>query len=963
MQIEKIWPTYDIFKKFLEDLFLFKTSKIEISRTLLTLIGKRIVLFIRLNIIYQKTILNPPGPFFALLEVIKRISSVNRLPCHTPLIVTCFECIITIIHNSPINQDILAKQGMMEWTMDFLHHHEEYAIQVTEIACQTLENFLCHLDCKVLFQKLNLQGILIQLLHFYEEKSIRVIEFLFNCISHLLDSPYVISILTAVTSASNITQPIPTFKQTTNKQEKINERKGKGSSIKNDDEISVGKEKLIHAYNSMYHARLFSSLENCIFLYSVMNKYYEKEIIIAEISLEIIQKLALHHPKICESLYLKGNIQSNNNNIKAGDSSGINQTISISGDSEQGSFGQSVNGSVDFPGIVSRIAKFHGPYHANIAEISIHTIAVLSQCHTYLSSSAIGGISGVNLIVHTLEKQEVNHPLTAYYSLLALHNILEAEKEILLRKHLNLYYALDYSKQILSYTIHMIETHSIANPSIAVIALDLFHLLANKDLETWTTIALQHNGIRIIIYILENLFNHPNQEIAKIAIEKSLEILLWFIKESSIAKQMERLLSIPLLMNLLIYHGKTSTLLLLQFIIHSFIILYPSRSTEEIIQQQINHQDQNICELFIDLYLYYYQKEQSMTSANQIFSITYDEVDEKSSKNLPFLSPHRRSSSIFSQSSTIPSPVASPASMKRKMSFLSSSNLSIAAGDGGGPTSNKQSPLLNFSDDYFAALTCLDAIIMLTSFPNNIPYMFGNHFHITILNHLKAKQLIYTENHLQEKLHSLSKQTIENYYFYYIKVIDIIKNFLLIMNYQKKLMKEGLCKKLYDLLTLFGTESILLTYSIMDIICTLAIQYKLLLGELSTCEMIIKLIIFYNNIFEDNYNHDNEQQQQSYLKGNSSNQSVITSSTSKMQVLFHNNIASIGCNCIVNLVVHSKENKKRFLEVREIAFPEYGIMIQDFDIILYLQLLLQHPQIVNHTKLEIKEAINVLKFD
>lgn len=595
------------------------------------------------------------------------------------------------------------------------------------------------------------------------------------------------------------------------------------------------------------------------------------------------------------------------------------------------------------PTLLMNIAKNHGPYHSHIAEISIQILAYFTDNVKKLeliSNSAIGGLAGIHLIISTLEQQEVNNPMIGQFAITALLQILKADEQKMTKKHSNLYFSFDYSNQVLLYALEMMIQHHKVNYVIVEKGNSLLHLLTSNDIEIWKIIA-QHKGIEVIIQIISDLLHDPN---ARVVIEHLLETLLEFVKDEELIEKIKTLIDIQLLNDLLRHHGKYS-LSLLRFVINHLMYLYPTRAAE-----QLNKPDQITCELLMELYHYFRDRYEQHVEARKIFSVSFDM--QESSKQLGL--------------------VVSNTSNEEDIAFRA----------------------LGEDNDYLSSLICLDTIIMLSSFPINHSIFIQKNFLFLLMKDLRKKledsipssfplsreNPFLESSSLSEKdkmglslFPSQREQSVNvQHVLYFIKGLTILKNFLLIQNHHKRLIKEGIIKIiLLPFLEYYALLDQDLCSILLNIISLLSANYKLILGQFLICEYVIHLLVYYNNIFE-------AQEQEAELNPLTSPsipqltihdltpsfvEDLQSQQNQSQRKFIHNDIAVIGSNCIVNLTLHVVENKENFLNVKEISFPTDDILIQDFNIILYLQLLLKNKLITNPTRLEIKEAINILKFD
>jgi hypothetical protein len=939
LQICQIWPNINEFSNFLQEVELFhsslppatpnnsdknnatlslrkqKTNPYQLTRQLFLIILRRIVLFCNSNIINASLLVNLPSfPFIFHLLITTAYIKPHRI--HELLFRYCFEAVIALVHNQKEiaihlvynSEDLSAavskekksdhqsitnkknEEGLMEWLFHFLENHSNYSLKLLELALQLLDNLLNVKENKIYFEEyLCYHGILLTILSTYEEKSLMIVEFSFSCFLHLIESDDY---------------------QEINENDLLNGQISTSTSF-----LLTGKKE--KDKNNSYHIHILSFSENMKLLFQIINKYYEKYISITELSLQIIYCLACtaasKDKKLHDFLFFE-----------------------------------------KVPKIVANIAKCHGPYHSMIAELSIHTIAILtfSTSFSTISSSALGGIGGIVLLINTLEKQELNNSLTAFYALISLRKILQAEEKELLTKNSTLYYAIDYSLSIIKYVISIIRQHLDERSLIAIVGLEILSLLAtNNDIEIWMIIS-ENGGIDIFVFILNTLVIKEDEKSRK-TIQKTLEILLSFINlEESFYKRFEKLLSVSLLMNLLKYHGKYS-LSLLSFVIHSFIILYPTKLSSEAVNTKC---DEETIEIVLSLFHYYNERFTRVLDAQALFAHEEEEEEkevmvgeERERKGNQEMKKVSSSSRIAHRSVSSTSFTKSPFSQ----SLLSSSSLLPAAVS---PSVASRQLSLNQHDDYLCSLLCLDALIFLTSIPINQIYFINSlHFHLEVIDQMKRRKsfhksltiplypkIIDSSSVSQSKTSSSSFRCQSDFSLYFIKSFIILKQFIKIQNFQKRFIKEGIVKTIIEFLEFECFENIELCYVLLDMIILLAVHYKLILGELGICEWIIKLLVFYNNIYEEEENDDDN---------------------STGRVMINNQIVELSSHCIINMCIHSIENKKRFLSLQVLQYRDYGIRFEDFDIILYLQLLLRNHYITNNTRLDIKEAINVLKFD
>jgi hypothetical protein len=942
-QICQIWPNINEFSNFLQEVELFhsslptsppsnsdknnsnsslrkqKTNPYQLTRHLFLIILRRIALFCHSNVINASLLVNLPSfPF--IFHLIITTAYIKSHRTHELLFRHCFEAIIALVHNQKEiaiqfvhnSDDLIAvdskeekkyrqlttmtmkknEEGLMEWLFHFLEHHSNYSMKVIELSLQLLDNLLNAKENKRYFEEyLCYHGILLTVLSTYEPKSLTIVEFSFSCFLHLIENDDNDSkeineneLLTGQISSSSSSSFLLT---TTNKKEK----------------------------NKNYHIRILSFVENMKIIFKIIEKYYENQIHITELSLHILYCLAITSTK----------------EIKLRDFL-FNEKI---------------------PRIITNFIQIHGSYHSLIAELAIHTIAILTYSTPFplISSSSFGGISGIILLMNIFKKQEVTNSLTAFYALIAIRILLKADEEILLKNNSTLYYALgEYGIQVIIYVISMIRQYLEDRSYIAMVGLEILSLLATKnDIEIWIIIA-DHNGIDILLFILNKLLLKEDEKSRK-TIQKALETLLSFVNlEESLYKRFEKLLSLSLLLNLLKYHGKYS-LSLLSFVIHSFIILYPTKLSSSSVNKKC---DEETIEIVLSLFYYYNERFNHLLDAQAIFATHDDDNDndddkeekeEEEEKRWKEESEMKRNQEMKKMNSyrishrSLSSTSLTKSSFSRSM--ISSSSLIPAASF---PSPSPSQLPLNQHDDYLCSLLCLDALIFLTSIPINQIYFINSlHFHNELLHQMKQKKSFHQSMSIPiyPRIDSDSQQPKKSIYhsefsFYFIKCFQIIKQFVLIQNFHKKFIKEGICKTLIEFLEFGAYEIVELSYVLLEIIILFAVHYKLTLGESEICEWILKILVFYNNIYEDD---------------------------SSTIIIINNQIVELCSHCIVNMSIHSNENKERFLSLRVLNYPVYGIRFEDFDIILYLQLLLRNSHIMNNTRLDIKDAINVLKFD
>ena len=404
----------------------------------------------------------------------------------------------------------------------------------------------------------------------------------------------------------------------------------------------------------------------------------------------------------------------------------------------------------------------------------------------------------------------------------------------------------------------------------------------------------------------------------------------------------------------------------------------------------------------------------------------------------PSLSPAQRNRKGLSRqkSSNFSTPLPAPPIEKKVEGSSDPAMKYQAAPENGRPA--KFDPYAEEKDDnYLSALLCLDCLVMVSSFPINhiifLPFqqqpqptasstvlastsgsVYGNNtkggshsgFHLVLIDYMTKKiafSLTSASSAPSSDFHLFSLQGGEQqhllgfypklnlrYTDYYLKTLDILKNFLTVSNHQKKFMKEGMLKLVFiPLLEYYSLRSSDLADRLLQCLVLLSTQFKMLLGQHRICEYIVHILVFYNNVFEeevleeevvveeiskDRAGEDEGEEEGYQYKGMNEWKSYEEKKKRRKQkemkiirkkkiLLFHNEIASHVSALIVNMVINAPENKRRFLAISRISIFEDQIVIEDFQLIAYLQLLIKHKNIANATKLDIKEAINVLKFD
>jgi hypothetical protein len=510
------------------------------------------------------------------------------------------------------------------------------------------------------------------------------------------------------------------------------------------------------------------------------------------------------------------------------------------------------------------------------------------------------------------------------------------------------------------------------------------------DLEIWKIIADQ-GFIKTLFLILDDYYSLSD---SRFVIIRILECFFEVMKETKeLFPMVQKSFSMSLLNNLLKYHGKNS-FTLLSFVIEMMTVLYPTRSSD-----QLNSADEATCQLLIALLQFYEINYQQILEARYLFSLSEDnnQDDAEQQQQQPLEEKDNRSKLTVHPQSNNNETAVVIANTNSRDSFLETT-ASSPQNNIEDRSSKKYNPYEEETDEnYLSCLLCLDGLIMVSSFPiNHSIFILSNNnndrtntsFHLVLIAYMKKKisfsltsanltpswdlslfalqdnnnEGIEERKDAQQKILSAYPEINLRYMKYYLKSLTILKNFLSYQNNQRKFMKEGILKLIFiPLLEYYSLVNADLCILLLKCICLLATQYKLLLGQNQICEYIIYLLIFYNNIFEDQQEHNKKEPENHEVKAKKSKKQQ--KEQKQDTVLFNNEIASQASACIVNLVIHSPENKRRFLELKTVSLLNDAVIIQDFEIILYLQLLLKNQKIENSTKLDLKEAINVLKFD
>jgi hypothetical protein len=512
------------------------------------------------------------------------------------------------------------------------------------------------------------------------------------------------------------------------------------------------------------------------------------------------------------------------------------------------------------------------------------------------------------------------------------------------------------------------------------------------DLEIWKIIADQ-GFIKTLFLILDDYYSLSD---SRFVIIRILECFFEVMKETKeLFPMVQKSFSMTLLNNLLKYHGKNS-FTLLTFAIEMMIVLYPTRSSD-----QLNSADEATCQLLMNLLQFYEINYQQILEARYLFSLSEDNnQDDVELHQQPLEEIDSRSKQTVNAQSNNNENAVVIANTHSRDSFLETTT--SAQNNHEKTSSKKYNPYEEETDEnYLSCLLCLDGLIMVSSFPINHSIFILNNsnndrnntsFHLVLIAYMKKKisfsltsanltpswdlsLFVIQDNNdgieerkdAQQKILSAYPEINLRYMKYYLKSLTILKNFLSYQNNQRKFMKEGILKLIFiPLLEYYSLLNADLCILLLKCICLLATQYKLLLGQNQICEYIIHFLIFYNNIFEDQQveeklKNNRKEPEKQEVKGKKSKNKQKEEKDNTVR--FNNDIASQTAACIVNLVIHSPENKKRFLHLKTISLLNDAVIIQDFEIILYLQLLLKHQKIENSTKLDLKEAINVLKFD
>jgi hypothetical protein len=171
-----------------------------------------------------------------------------------------------------------------------------------------------------------------------------------------------------------------------------------------------------------------------------------------------------------------------------------------------------------------------------------------------------------------------------------------------------------------------------------------------------------------------------------------------------------------------------------------------------------------------------------------------------------------------------------------------------------------------------------------------------------------------------------------------------------------KFLKEGICKVFYALtLDPVGKFSIFMTTKVFEAITILSIEHREMLGGLGICERIITLCRYflplriiipgraarkprrqsrYHTVEEEDDEEDDPNEFKDYEERSKALNEFVHQAT----------------QAVYNLCLTSMQNKYRFLDESLHTVP-------------YFMAIMRNPEILNHIKQEVKDAINMVKFE
>lgn len=263
-------------------------------------------------------------------------------------------------------------------------------------------------------------------------------------------------------------------------------------------------------------------------------------------------------------------------------------------------------------GLVVRLAKFYGDHSLGVAEAALAAMAALAEISPEkLSETSIGGVAGIELIVGTLGKQELDNLEAAVYSCEAIILILEAEG------YSCLYRQLDSASQIVDWVLEILLVHGRIDVGMAYRGVTLLFLLLGDDNELWLGLS-EKKGMTLLI---ELIGAHANNKENVLFAEKALSTLYRFTPFPKLCKDLLRCGGIDALVNVLYVHGESS-IVVVEEAMDSLLALFVHRTAD-----QINVFNKKACEMAVNILRYYHDKSLKMKPAHKR---TEEEEEEES---------------------------------------------------------------------------------------------------------------------------------------------------------------------------------------------------------------------------------------------------------------------------------------------------------------------------------------------